>query len=128
GSGKFGLPPEMITVVDSLTAFKNPMIVIAMGSPYVLGGLPGAEAYLCSYSDAEMSTEATVETLFGEIPAAGKLPVTIPEMFAYGSGVDLPQSVLRRESPEAAGFLRDSLSRIDSIMNRAIVERAFPGG
>src|SRR5262249_31591008 len=99
-----------------------------MGSPYVLGALPGADAYLCAYSDAEISTEAAVEALFGEIPIHGKLPVTVPNMFAYGTGIDMEQSVLRHETPEVAGFTRDSLARIDTIMNRGIAEHAFPGG
>lgn len=128
GSGKFGLPAELIAFIDTLMTLNKPRIVMAMGSPYVLGGIHNADAYICSYSDAEIITEATVEALFGEIPAHGRLPVTIPGMFPYGSGIDLDQSVLRRDTPLSAGFVRDSLARIDSIMNRAVVDHAFPGG
>ncbi len=128
GSGKFGLPDEMITLLNTLLSLGKPSIVLAMGSPYVLGALPNASAYVCSFSDAEAMTEATVEALFGEISVQGKLPVTIPGMFAYNSGIDLDQSILRRDTPENSGFVRDSLARIDSIMNKAIADYAFPGG
>ncbi|HLX11349.1 MAG TPA: serine hydrolase, partial [Bacteroidota bacterium] len=84
-------------------------------------------AYICSYSDAEALTEATVEALFGEIPTKGKLPITIPDMFAYGTGVEIPQSMVRIDAPESAGFNRDSLYVLDSIVTRAIRDGAFPG-
>src|ERR1051326_5081076 len=35
GSGQFGLPPEMITFVNSLIAIRKPTVVISMGSPYI---------------------------------------------------------------------------------------------
>ena len=101
--------------------------MIAMGSPYVLTAFPNASAYLCTYSDAEPVTDATIETLFGEIPSRGKLPVTIPGMFPYGSGIDLPQAVVRKDVPESVGFKHDSLSRVDSVVSRAIRDSAFPG-
>ncbi|MBI3766290.1 MAG: serine hydrolase [Ignavibacteriales bacterium] len=127
GSGQFGFPQELIKFVNDMIALKKPTIMITMGSPYILNVFPNANAYLCSYSDAEVSTEATLEALFGEVPASGRLPVTIPDMFPYGSGIDVPQSVVRRDFPEALGFDRDSLTRIDSIIAKAIHDSAFPG-
>ena len=128
GSGMFGLPPGIIGVVDSLTKLDKPMALISLGSPYVIGAFPNAGSVVCTYSDCEVSTEAVVEALFGEIPTRGKLPVTIPGLFSYGSGIDLSQSVLRKDVPENVGMNRDSLARLDSIMNEAIHEHAFPGG
>lgn len=128
GSGEFGLPPELSGPIDSLALLGSPLVVIAMGSPYVLGAFPSAAAVLCTYSDCEASTEALVEVLFGEVAAAGKLPVSIPGMFAFGSGIDLPQSVLRRDVPENLGFARDGLNSVDSLLRRAVRDSAFPGG
>ncbi|HTK82943.1 MAG TPA: glycoside hydrolase family 3 N-terminal domain-containing protein [Bacteroidota bacterium] len=128
GAGKFGLSDELIVFMNQLLAAGKPSVVIAMGSPYVLGTLPNASAYLCSYSDAEIITEATAEVLFGEIPAKGKLPVTIPNTFEYGRGIDLEQSVLRKDSPENSGFDGERITQIDTIMNNAIADHAFPGG
>jgi beta-N-acetylhexosaminidase len=127
GSGQFGLPPEIIRAVDTLHMLNKPTVMVAMGSPYILSAFPHAQSYVCSYSDAEVSTEATIETLFGEIPAKGKLPVTIPEMFAYGTGVDAAQSVLRKDIPENVGMETDSLANVDSVIVRAIRDAAFPG-
>ena len=118
----------MIGVVDSLTKLGKPMVLVAMGSPYVIGAFQNAGTVVCTYSDCEVSTEAVVEALFGEISTSGKIPVTIPNSFEYGSGIDLTQSVLRKDSPVNVGMNRDSLARLDSIMNEAIQDHAFPGG
>ena len=127
GSGKTGLPDEVVGFLKKLTATGTPAIAIAMGSPYVLTSLPGANAYVASYSDCELTTEATMEALFGEIPTGGKLPVTIPGMFVYGSGIELGQVTLRKDVPENVGMNRDSLARVDLIITRAIRDSAFPG-
>jgi len=128
GTGVFGLPPELLGVLDSMCTLGKPVIFVAMGSPYVLGALPRGKAYVCAYSDCEPITEATVEILFGETPATGKLPVTIPSLAPYGTGVPLMQTILRKDTPESAGLNRAALGRIDSIMSRAIRDSAFPGG
>jgi len=127
GSGQFGLPDNIIDVIDTLCSLKKPVVLIAMGSPYILSSFPKAGAYICSYSDCEVSTEATVEALFGEIQTTGSLPVTIPDLFPYGTGLRVDQSVLRNDSPESVGMNRDSLARIDSLMTKAIRDSAFPG-
>ncbi len=127
GSGKFGLPDEITGFLKNLTAVGAPTVVISMGSPYILDSIPNARAYICSYSDCESITEATVEALFGEIASGGKLPVTIPGMFAYGSGIELPQSAIRKDAPENVGFSRDGLEKVDSIITKAIRDTAFPG-
>jgi CubicO group peptidase (beta-lactamase class C family) len=127
-SGKFGLPVSVVRFLDSLSGLGKPVIVLAMGSPYTIAAFPNAATYVCAYSDAEPVTEATVEVLFGEVPALGKLPVTIPGMFAYGEGIEIRQSLVRRDSPESVGLESDSLAQIDSVMTRAIRDKAFPGG
>ena len=126
-AGSVGLPPDMIRVVDSLANSGKPMVLVAMGSPYLAGAFRNAGAVVCAYSDCEVSTEAVVEALFGEIRTSGKIPVTIPNSFEYGAGIDLAQSVLRRDSPANVGMNRDSTARLDSIVNEAIQDHAFPG-
>jgi beta-glucosidase-like glycosyl hydrolase/CubicO group peptidase (beta-lactamase class C family) len=127
GSGQFGLPESITKIVDTLCSFRKPVVLIAMGSPYILSAFARGSAYLCTYSDAEASTDALVEALFGEIRTQGRLPVTIPDRFEFGAGIDLSQTVLRRDLPESVGMSRDSLALVDSIITRAIRDSAFPG-
>ncbi len=127
GSGQMGLPPNLAAAIDTIPGHLKKCVIVAMGSPYILSSFPGFNAYVCAYSEAEVSTEATVEALFGEIPVGGKLPVTIPGLFPFGTGLDLPQSNIRRDQPELVGMISDSLARIDGIIQRAIHDSAFPG-
>lgn len=127
-SGKFGLPQSVASAVSKVLNIQKPKLVVAFGSPYVLQAFPNAQAYLCVYSDAEPSVEAAVEAMFGEIPTKGKLPVTIPGMFAYGTGLDLQQTTLLTDRPEVVGFDAEKLSMVDSVMLKAITDSAFPGG
>jgi beta-N-acetylhexosaminidase len=125
--GRFGLPQNVIDAVNRVLRLNRPTALVAIGSPYTLRSFPNAGAYLCSYSDAEVSMDATAEVLFGEIPTNGRLPVTIPGMFEFGTGIVTPQLALRRDLPEYVGFEPDRLATIDSIMLRAIADSAFPG-
>jgi beta-N-acetylhexosaminidase len=127
GSGKFGLPQQVIDWTNTLALQGKPTIFIAMASPYILDTLLNGSAYLCTYSDGELSTEAVVEALFGEIPVRGKLPITLPRMFPLSSGLNLPASTLREESPIAVGFDSSKLTVLDSTVQQAIGDSAFPG-
>lgn len=63
------------------------IVLLVFGNPYVLQGLPRAHITLCAYDhDSPESIEATVAALFGEAAAPGRLPVSIPGAYRYGSG------------------------------------------
>ncbi len=81
-----GLPQ----LVQSLIALKKPVALVALGNPYLLRAFPEVAAYLTGYSTVPPSEVAAVKALFGEIPIAGKLPVTIPGFAKYGDGIALP--------------------------------------
>lgn len=127
GSGRLGLPDEFNRFIDRLPGLKKQVVAISFGNPYLVSLFPGASAILCSYSDAEPTVEATIEGLFGEIQLSGKLPVSIPGQFAFGDGLIVPQSVLRRDSPAAVGFDRDRLAMVDTMIIQGIRTKAFPG-
>lgn len=127
GSGTFGLAKPLVRFIQKLTEMKKTTILIAMGSPYVLGGFPKADVHIATYSDAELSMEAVVECLYGESAATGTLPVTIPGAYRFGDGIAVHQSVVRRDVPEAVGVERDRVKGIDSVVENAIADLAFPG-
>lgn len=123
GAGRFGLPPKLIEFLNLLTLQKKPVVFIAMGNPYILAASKSGNAYLSAYTDGEVSTEAVVEALFGEIPISGRLPVTIPDLFTIGSGVDYQVGMPR----VSTGTEIERFSPVDSIVLAAIRDRAFPG-
>jgi beta-N-acetylhexosaminidase len=58
-----------------------------MGNPYLAADFPEVQTYLCTYSTAQVSELSAVKALFGEIPASGHLPVTIPNIAVRGAGL-----------------------------------------
>jgi len=62
-------------------------IVAAMGTPYIAAQFPEVQTYLCTYSSAPVAEVSAVKAMFGEIPAAGHLPVTVPKIAGLGAGL-----------------------------------------
>lgn len=65
-----------------------PVIDIAVGNPYDLLTFPALRTYLVTYEYTRPALAAAVRVLFGEIPARGRLPVSLPGL-AY-PGVQAP--------------------------------------
>ncbi len=84
-----GMYPKTI---EDLIAKKKPVMLIALGNPYLLRTFPGVSAYMTTYSTVPVAETAAVKALFGEIAIGGKLPVTIPGFAQYGDGIMLPAS------------------------------------
>lgn len=127
GSGKIALPDSLRAFLQGLTAGGKPVVLVSLGNPYIIADVPRARAWVCAYSDNEVSVEAAVEAIFGEIPVAGKLPITIPGLAPSGSGLEMSKVALREDNPERVGFDRRRLGAIDTLIQEAIRDSAFPG-
>jgi beta-N-acetylhexosaminidase len=89
--GKVALPGNLSALVTGLLTGKNPVVLVALGSPYLLRSFGGVASYLATFSTAPPSEAAAVKALLGEIPITGKLPVSIPGFAEYGDGLSLPK-------------------------------------
>jgi beta-N-acetylhexosaminidase len=72
---------------ELLRRLTKPVVLAALGSPYLLRAFPDVAVYLTSYSTVPPSEIAVVKALLGEIPFAGKLPVSIPGLAPLGAGI-----------------------------------------
>jgi beta-N-acetylhexosaminidase len=70
--------PEQAVLVNALLRQGHPTIAVALRMPYDLAAYPTAPTYLCTYSLQPPSLEALVRVLWGDQPAVGQLPVTLP--------------------------------------------------
>jgi beta-N-acetylhexosaminidase len=61
-----------------IKAANEKTVVISLGSPYIIAQYPAIQNYVCTYSNVPVSEVSAVKFLFGEMPARGHLPVTIP--------------------------------------------------
>ena len=127
-SGQLSLSEAQQQLLGTLVRGEAPVALVAFGNPYMARALPAQPAaYLTAYGSDAAAQRAAVEALFGQSGTPGRLPVTIPGTYAYGDGLMLEQTAPRVDVPEAAGMDSRRLVRVDSLLEAAVAERAFPG-
>lgn len=87
--GTAALGGELPRLIENLIATKKPVVLLALGNPYLLRNFPDVAAYVAMYSTVPPSEIAVAKALFGEIPIGGKLPVSIPGFAGVGDGIVL---------------------------------------
>ncbi len=113
-----------------LQASGVPLVVVSFGSPYLLAQLPEVPVYICAYGAASSSQRAAVAALLGEVEVGGQLPVTLPGLYPFGHGLEIPRRpmTLHRAAPEEAGLRPGAMAEVDAVLDRFLAEKAFPGG
>jgi beta-glucosidase-like glycosyl hydrolase/CubicO group peptidase (beta-lactamase class C family) len=117
-------------LLEAVAKAGGSLVVVSFGSPYLLRQVPDVPVYVAAYGGAESSQRAAVAALFGEYPVRGKLPVTLPGLYAYGHGLEVPKHdmTLRTADPREAAFRPGGLDEIEAVMGTALRDKAFPGG
>jgi beta-N-acetylhexosaminidase len=90
--GAIGLPERLSSLI-SVTARARPTILVSLGNPYLISGLPEVGSYLIGWRSNPVTEEAVARALAGVAPITGRLPISIPPLYARGWGVE------RRVSP-----------------------------
>jgi beta-N-acetylhexosaminidase len=84
----FSTPSEPVArFINSLIAGPAPVGLISFGNPYLLRTFPAVAGYVATFSTAQTSEVAMAKSLTGEIRFQGKMPITIPGLAEYGSGL-----------------------------------------
>jgi hypothetical protein len=91
GKGSVALPPVGKRVADELARRPRPQIVISFGNPYLLLAMPETPAYLIAWSPFQVSLRAAARAVSGAIPIGGRLPISLPGLYARGQGIQLAQ-------------------------------------
>jgi beta-N-acetylhexosaminidase len=76
-------------LMEALIASGKPVVMVALGNPYLLRHYTRVAAYMTTFSTVEPSEVAAVKALFGEIDVRGRLPVSIPGVAGCGEGIQL---------------------------------------
>jgi beta-N-acetylhexosaminidase len=82
------IPEALAQLAEQLASAGSPLIVVSLGSPYVLGQIPHVPAFLAAWSDTDIMEFAVAQALLGLVPITGKLPVSLPPWYAAGSGLE----------------------------------------
>lgn len=126
----FNINKNTINFINKLSQ-KTKVILVLFGNPYALMNLKNPEnlqAVLVSYNDREITRDLSAQLLFGGITAQGKLPVSAGKLFPAGKGFLYMKNRLKYSVPEELNINKDTLQKIDSVMNDAIAQKATPGG
>jgi beta-N-acetylhexosaminidase len=84
-----GLPEAGTRALSTLIANKARVIGISFGNPYLLQSFPELRTYLVAYGDMPSLQQAAARALMGEIDIRGKLPITLPGLYARGAGIEI---------------------------------------
>lgn len=87
-SGSLG--GQLAPFIQKLTEGPAPVVLIAVGNPYLLASFPKAAAALATFSVTPPSEFSAVKALFGQIAITGHTPVSISGLAAVGDGIQLP--------------------------------------
>jgi len=123
------LPLEQIQIVESLLKLPKPTTIACFGSPYLVEKFPQAPTWIAAFSTADVSQHAVARAIFGEIAIGGKIPVSVPHAnppLKIGEG--LAKSANPMTLVPADSARESKLTVVYNLLNRAVEDRAFPGG
>lgn len=123
----YTITQSSLNFIAKLSA-KTKVIVAVLGNAYALRNFENTDYLLCGYEDNFTTRRIVPQVIFGALKTNAKLPVSASPMIQSGLGVDVSsKNVLRYSIPESVGMSAFKLGKIDSIMNKAIFDKATPG-
>jgi beta-glucosidase-like glycosyl hydrolase/CubicO group peptidase (beta-lactamase class C family) len=124
--GNVGLPENQMALVNALLAAGKPAVVACFGSPYIIEKFPNAKTWLAVFSTQDVAQRAAGRALFGQTAIGGKIPVSVPGTVKAGDGLSLAASAMKLRAAPTEMDAR--LKPAYEILDRAVADRAFPGG
>jgi len=110
---------------------KKKVILTVFASPYSLldiKSFTNIDGLVVAYQNSTLAQDLTAQKLFGASSMKGRVPVSIGDAFAVGSGLN--SANLYRLSyglPEEVGMSSTKLAKVDSMANVVIDKRMAPG-
>ncbi len=88
-SSSIGLPDPGVRALNALLGRDAPVVGISFGNPYLLQNFPTMKTYVVAYGDMPALQQATARALLGESDITGRLPITLPSLYARGTGIQM---------------------------------------
>jgi beta-glucosidase-like glycosyl hydrolase/CubicO group peptidase (beta-lactamase class C family) len=112
-------------------ARKKQVILNVFASPYSLldvKSFTNIDAVVVSYQNSKLAQDVSAQLIFGAGTTKGRLPVSINNYFAAGTGITTTGLKRLADSfPEKVGMSSTKLERVDSIAQVIIDEKMAPG-
>ena len=84
-----GIPQAGARALSWLMSEQKPIVGISFGNPYLLQNFEGLRTYLVTYGDMPALQNAAARALLGEIDIVGKLPISLPNLYPRGTGIQV---------------------------------------
>jgi beta-glucosidase-like glycosyl hydrolase/CubicO group peptidase (beta-lactamase class C family) len=124
--GNVGFPEDQRAFMNQLLASEKPVVCASFGSPYLIERFPNAKTWLATFSTNGVSQRAMARALFGQVAVTGRVPVAVPATARRGDGLHVDansMTILRAPAP-----MMERLKPVYALLDRAMADRAFPGG
>jgi beta-N-acetylhexosaminidase len=82
-----GLPEQGARVLNALIEKKAPVVGVSFGNPYLLQSFQGLGTYVVAYGDMPSLQQAVARALLGRADFSGRLPISLPGLYARGTGI-----------------------------------------
>ncbi|SHM52861.1 beta-glucosidase [Cyclobacterium lianum] len=124
----YGLNKEEIAFIDKLQE-NHEVITVVFGNAYSVGNFREQENLILVYEENEFTESLAPQVIFGGRPGTGKLPIGTDQQWVVGHGIQTPSlDRLAYSTPEAQNMDSRELLKIDVLMEKAIADKATPGG
>ena len=87
--GTIELPEAEAAFIRRLIDEKKTLAVVALGSPYQLRQFPKARSFMAAWAVEDVAQTAAVRAVFGETAITGRSPVSLPNFFKIGDGLQI---------------------------------------
>lgn len=101
--------------------------LIVFGTPYVAQDAPAGSTVYLAYGDGPAEQVAAADAITGRAEVSGRTPVRLSAALPVGSGATRAARFPRIAVAEEVGMDGTALVRIESLLEKAIDDRAFPG-
>ena len=88
GRGAIGLPAALTTLIAGIARVR-PAVLVSLGNPYVIAGLPEVGSYLIGWRSNTVTERAVARALAGVAPITGRLPIALPPRYPRGWGLQV---------------------------------------
>lgn len=119
-ANNFGISNAAVYMMQQLQQNTNSLFSF-FGNPYALKNIPHANNVIACYEDDALTQEVFCNMLKGNLSPIGTLPVTVNDKYKLGDGI-VKKKVINKLIEN-----KQLTQKVDSIVNDAINQQAFPG-
>ncbi|MGH9776490.1 MAG: glycoside hydrolase family 3 N-terminal domain-containing protein [Candidatus Acidiferrales bacterium] len=124
--GNVSMPSDQAEFLERLLAGNKPVIVACFGSPYLIERFPEAKTWIAAFGTQDVVQRAMGRALFGQVTIGGQIPVSVPSAVKRGDGFKVAANPMTLIAAPSA--LVAKLRPAEDLLEKAVADRAFPGG